>query len=78
MTFKEFFNKKDNSFFKVSIKPAVSGMSVIQDFSKANLPDPTVKPSIPKPSKPVPITGRTRLGDRPVEKKPTNFLPRSS
>lgn len=81
MTFKEFFNRKDNSSLTLSMKPpGMSGMAVMQDFVKGNLPDPAAKPIPPstlKADKPVPLTGRSRLGDRPIEKKPANFLKRA-
>ena len=81
MTFKEFFNQRDNSPLKLSLRPAdgLTGMAVAQDYSKVDLPDPVTKPAPPapvRPPNPAMLMGRSRLGDRPVEKKPSHFLPR--
>lgn len=73
MTFKEFFNKRDNAPFMSRLKPSIEIPKQDFEFEKPTVPHTTPTLQIKRP---VMGVGRTRLADRPVEKKPTNFLPR--
>lgn len=84
MTFKEFFNKQDSLPISNTIQaPKITGMSVVKDYMKDKNPEFFAPPKAVAPHKPATpsmlmLPHRKPLSQRPVEKKPTDFLARKS
>jgi hypothetical protein len=83
MTFKEFYNKRDSQPLSATLKPTIiSGMSVVNDFKKSMknpdfYTDPKAPmPHLPKDSHQSMLPYRRPIKDRPIERKPTDFLSR--
>jgi hypothetical protein len=86
ITFKEFFNKQDNLPLHGKVKPPVlAGMTVAKDYAQflkgPEFLTPPELPKLPTPPRadaPLGLAPRRPLSHRPVERKPSHFLPRKS